>query len=140
LILCDTNVLVALVDNGDPLSADAQRDLTVLARHGLLVTEPVLCETLHLLEAASHRSRLQHYITLLPIALAPSLESSELFRSIFAWLKRYSEHSPDWADAHLAMLAGTDRRLRVWTYDTEFQTIWRRPDGSKIPVVGKRKR
>jgi hypothetical protein len=98
-----------------------------------------LSEALHLLTTAAHRARLYHYLSLLPITLAPKLDSDDLFLPMFEWLERYTEHTTDWADAHMAILCGNDRRLRVWTYDREFHTIWRRPDGSKIPVVGKRK-
>ena len=39
----------------------------------------------------------------------------------------YADHEPDWADACLAVLSGRDHDLKVWTYDREFRTTWRRP-------------
>ncbi len=32
-------------------------------------------------------------------------------------------------------LENSDRRLKVWTYDREFHSAWRRPDGSAIPLA-----
>lgn len=56
---------------------------------------------------------------------------------MFEWLTKYAEREPDWADACLAVLSGRDSKLKVWTYDSEFRTIWRRPDGSAIPMAVK---
>jgi predicted nucleic acid-binding protein len=58
------------------------------------------------------------------------------WKEVFDWLDRYAEHEPDFADAQLAVISGRNRTDRVWTYDREFRDIWRRPDGSKIPVLG----
>jgi hypothetical protein len=35
----------------------------------------------------------------------------------------------------LAVLSGRDQHLKVWTYDREFRTAWRRPDGTAIPMA-----
>jgi hypothetical protein len=43
-----------------------------------------------------------------------------------------SQHA---ADGCIAVLSGRDRRLKVWTYDREFRTTWRRPDGTVIPMA-----
>lgn len=136
MILCDTNVLIALLDSREPLRKRAREDLNQFVRPGLLVTEAVLSETCHLLPFAAQRMRLQDFLDEFDVGSAPFPATASLFREVFAWLARYAEHSPDWADAHLAVLCGYNRRLRVWTYDREFQSIWRRPDGSRIPVVG----
>lgn len=55
---------------------------------------------------------------------------------VFAWLAKYSDHEPDWADACLALLCGRDTKLKVWTYDREFRTARRRFDGKAIPLAG----
>jgi hypothetical protein len=39
---------------------------------------------------------------------------------------------------YLAVLSGKDRRLRLWTYDREFRTTWRRPDGTVVPLFARR--
>lgn len=54
---------------------------------------------------------------------------------VFAWLAKYADHEPDWTDACIAALCGRDKRLKVWTYDREFRTTWRRPDGRPIPLA-----
>jgi hypothetical protein len=51
---------------------------------------------------------------------------------VFAWLVKYADHEPDWVDGCIAVLCGHHKGLKVWTYDREFQTIWRRPDGKAI--------
>jgi hypothetical protein len=33
------------------------------------------------------------------------------------------------------VVAGREGRARVWTFDREFRTIWRRPDGRPIPLA-----
>jgi hypothetical protein len=35
----------------------------------------------------------------------------------------------------LAVSDSHDKALKVWTYDTEFRTTWRRPDGTAIPLA-----
>ncbi|MGH9253776.1 MAG: hypothetical protein ACRD3C_04320, partial [Vicinamibacterales bacterium] len=35
----------------------------------------------------------------------------------------------------IAVLCGRDARLKVWTYDREFRTTWRKPDGRAIPMA-----
>ncbi len=54
---------------------------------------------------------------------------------VFDWIEKYADHEPDWADGYIAALCGRDRTLKVWTYDKEFRTTWRRPDGSAIPLA-----
>jgi hypothetical protein len=49
--------------------------------------------------------------------------------------ERVRSHDPDWTDAYLAVVAGTDPRFKVWTYDREFRTTWRRRDGTVIPLA-----
>ena len=66
---------------------------------------------------------------------APIVETSALWSEIFAWMRRYAEHEPDWVDAYIAVLCGANRRWRVWSYDREFRALWRRPDGSRIPLA-----
>jgi hypothetical protein len=62
-------------------------------------------------------------------------DDAGLWLEVFDWLDRYEEHEPDWADGYLAVISGHERRFRVWTYDREFRTIWRRADGSRIPLA-----
>ena len=54
---------------------------------------------------------------------------------VFQWLAKYADHEPDWTDGCIAVLSGYHDRLKVWTYDREFKTTWRRQDGSSIPLA-----
>lgn len=132
MILVDTNVLVALVLRGDPLHEQATRDLERLARRSFFVLQAVLAEAIFLLPAGEQRARLTRILTSVdarPAAEPPWLE-------VFSWLERYAEHEPDWADACLVVLA-RPKLFRVWTYDKEFQTVWRRLDGSRVPLAAR---
>jgi predicted nucleic acid-binding protein len=94
----------------------------------------VIGEVCFLLPHGYQRRRLRALLDRLAVAIVeiPSIWWNDLFD----WLGRYEEHEPDLADAQLAVLASRDRTCRVWTYDREFRTTWRRADGSRIPVAG----
>jgi hypothetical protein len=134
MILTDTGPLVALCDPRDARHRDAISHLARLAPAGLRTCEPVLVEACFHLPNRAQRARLQAVLTDLRIdVLAPS--HAGLHEDVLAWLLEYSDHQPDWADGCLAVLSGRDPRLRVWTYDREFRTTWRRPDGTAIPLA-----
>lgn len=80
------------------------------------------------------RERLRAVLYELRIESLPT-HDPEFHADVFAWLIKYGDHEPDWADGCLAVLCGRDARLKVWTYDLEFQTTWRRPDGKAIPMA-----
>jgi hypothetical protein len=67
--------------------------------------------------------------------LVPADGARTLWIEVFVWLNKYADHAPDWADGYLAVLSGHDGKYRIWTYDTEFRRIWRRPNGSSIPMA-----
>jgi hypothetical protein len=52
-------------------------------------------------------------------------------------MERYEEHEPDLADAQFAVFCSKKPDYRVWTYDDEFRAIWRRMDGSRIPLAAR---
>jgi len=135
MILIDTTPLVALCDPRDSLNKTALKHLKLLTKAQLAVCEPVLAEVCFHLSAPSQRNRLQRVLEAFHVMPAPVVDAHALWKEVFDWLQKYSEHEPDWADAYLAVLAGRDRRHKVWTYDVEFRTIWRRPDGSAIPMA-----
>jgi hypothetical protein len=62
-------------------------------------------------------------------------DEQTLWLEVLDWLERYRDHDPDWADGYLAVVSGRERRAKVWTFDREFRTIWRRPDGKAIPLA-----
>ena len=135
MILLDTAPLVALCDSRDSLNPRALRDLDRLSRQPLVACAPVLTEAAVLLPHQVHRRRLQRLLEEFSVMPYRIHDERQLWSDVFAWLDQYHEHDPDWADAYLAVLSGREKRARVWTYDREFLTIWRRPDGSRIPLA-----
>ena len=132
MILLDTNVLVALVDRRDPLRARVERDLPRLHRAGLVLTIPVLTESLHFLTTRSQRRHLQALIAELSVRVANPLPDPD---GVLSWLIQYGDSDPDFTDAFLVAVTAIHKRSRIWTYDREFALIWRRPDGSRVPLA-----
>jgi len=62
-------------------------------------------------------------------------DEGRLWMDVFDWLADYREHEPDWTDGYLAVVSGKERHFKLWTYDREFRTTWRRPDGTAIPLA-----
>jgi len=135
VILVDTGPVVALCDPRDRLNRTAVRDLDRLWRQPLILCSPVLTEACFLLRYPAQRARLRRVLADLSIHAYPADDERRLWNDVLEWMRDYQDHEPDWADAYLAVVAGSDRRLRVWTYDREFRTTWRRPDGSAIPLA-----
>jgi len=132
MILIDTNVLVALVDERDGLRARAARDLARTRGRARFATRAVLAETLFLLSRAHHRERLRF---LLARANVREVEGVGVdVDAIFDWLEEYGEHEPDFADAELVLLTEHRPGACVWTYDREFWSTWRRKDGRRVPL------
>ena len=133
MILIDTGPLVALVDPHDQNYRRAVAEGEQLVAVPLLLTLPVLTEAHFHLRSPRQRLRLAGVLDRLDLTIA-DVDPTTL-DEVFRWLGRYATHQPDFADACLAVLSGGDRRLKVWTHDAEFETIWRRPDGSPIPLA-----
>lgn len=129
MILIDTSVLVALVLPKDRLHAAAKKDLERLARHEFRVLPSVLAEACFILAGGGQRARLAEVLT--GIRARPATEPA--WASVFEWLARYADHEPDWADACLVVMANKEQR--IWTYDDEFRKVWRRLDGSRVPLA-----
>lgn len=135
MILVDSNPLMALVDNRDPLNPIAVADLKRLASRPLFLASSVLVEVCFALPHPAHRQRLRQIIAHLELQPCPPMPEEQLWAEVFDWMARYAEHEPDWTDGHLAVLCGHQKRFKVWTYDREFRLTWRRPDGSRIPLA-----
>jgi predicted nucleic acid-binding protein len=135
MILIDTGPLVALCDQRDSLNSTALKHLKSLAKSQLAICEPVLGEACFHLSTPSQRSRLQLTIQSLEILSVPVDDTRSLWAEVFDWLHKYADHEPDWADGYLAVLCGRDPKWKVWTYDREFRAVWRRPNGSAIPMA-----
>jgi len=135
LILVDTGPLVALCDKRDAHHARAVRHLKALAGSEFGTCESVIAEAyFHLLHRAG-RQRLAVLLDELGLGTLPAGPDGAYRSEVFDWLDKYAEHEPDWADGCLAVLSARDGTARVWTYDREFRTTWRRPDASRIPLA-----
>jgi predicted nucleic acid-binding protein len=135
MILLDADVLIALADDDDQLNPVAEADLEQVGQDTLFLATPVLAEACYMLPRADQRTRLWHLVNALDMRPCVVEDERSLWSEVFGWLASYAEHRPDWVDGCLAVLCGRDKRLRLWTYDKEFSTLWRRPDGSKIPLA-----
>ena len=138
MILLDTTPLVALCDPRDSLNRISRKHLKALARSEFALCEPVLTETCFHLPALSQRKRLQELLKALPV-VPISLEGHDSWSEVFDWLSTYAGHDPDWTDGYLAVLCSREAKLQLWTYDAEFRTTWRKPDGAAIPLAIARK-
>lgn len=135
MILIDTTPLVALCDARDPLHAAALRHLKQLASEPLSTCEAVLVEACFHLPHRAQRQRLGAVLDELNVSPLPGTDQRSFWSEVFEWLTKYAEHEPDWADACIAVLCGRDDKRKVWTYDREFRTTWRRPNGTAIPMA-----
>lgn len=135
MILVDTGPLVALCDARDSWHPRAIRQLKKLASTALCTCEAVLVEACFQLPYREQRSRLLALLDSLAISSVRGPGDRNFWPDVFKWLTKYAEHEPDWADACIAVLCGYNARLKVWTYDREFHTTWRRPDGTAIPLT-----
>lgn len=135
MILIDTTPLVALCDPRDSKHRTAVKHLESLALDDLLVCDAVLTEACFHLPHSSQRHRLRALLHDLSIQSIPVTHERDFWFEVFDWLAKYADHEPDWADACLAVLSGRDKALKVWTYDREFRTTWRRPNGTTIPLA-----
>lgn len=133
MILIDTGPLVALIDPRDGFHGKSRADLAKLTDPSFLVTVPVLTETYFHLPSPIARRKLR--------ALLEELKASvrEIAGSVVAasmdWMDAYADHEPDFADAVTVVLSSEIEGCQVWTYDREFWTTWRKPDGAAIPLA-----
>jgi predicted nucleic acid-binding protein len=134
VILFDTGPLVALCDPRDRYHREAVAHLTELSPAPFRTCEAVLVEACFHLPHCRQRERLFAVVTELGID-ALSTDDPDFRDEVFAWLVKYGDHEPDWADGCLAVLSEWEPRVKVWTYDREFRTTWRRPDGSLVPMA-----
>ena len=135
MILLDTAPVVALCDPRDGLNRTALRDLNRLTRDPLVLCAPVLTEACFLLAHPVQRARLRRMLADLSVRAYRVDDEVRLWMEVFDWMAGYQDQDPDWTDGYLAVISGKERRFRLWTYDREFRTTWRRPDGTPIPLA-----
>ena len=137
MILIDTTPLVALCDARDEKHRVAVKHLESMSSRRFAVCDAVLTEACFHLPYRSQRQRLRMLLDDLDVEPIPEMNESAFRLEVFEWLAKYADHEPDWADGCLAVLSGRDRGAQVWTYDREFRTTWRRPNGTAIPLAVK---
>ena len=135
MILIDAGPLVALCNPRDALHAVAIAEMASMADSQFALCEAVLIEACFHLRLAPQRRRLRDLLAQFNMTSLLNTSEPAHWAEVFDWLSKYADHHPDWADGCIAVLCGHDRKLKVWTYDSEFWTIWRRPDGSAIPMA-----
>jgi predicted nucleic acid-binding protein len=136
MILVDTGPLVALIDPRDGLHRRSRADLARITDPSFIVTLPVLTETCFHLSSQVARRKLRRLFTELDVAVR-DVAGSTLAASL-DWLDDYADHEPDLADAITVVLSQELAGCSVWTYDRDFRTTWRRPDGSAVPLAVRR--
>ena len=99
--------------------------------------EAVLVEAWFHLARGIQRHRLRALLDEEDVTVLPGAADRAFRDEVFDWLQKYADHAPNWTDACIAVLSGRDRSLEVWSYDSEFRTTWRRPDGTAIPMAVK---
>lgn len=134
MILVDTGPLVALCDARDSHHKTAAKHLARLPAP-IGTCEAVLMEACFHLPHRIQRQRLRALLDALDILPITESEQRDLWNDVLDWLAKYADHDPDWADGCIAVLSGHHERLQVWTYDREFRTTWRRPNGTVIPLA-----
>jgi predicted nucleic acid-binding protein len=132
MTLVDTGPLVAVCDPRDGRHATALTHLEKFAPAGLQTCEAVLTEACFHLPSPAQRQRLFAAMRGLRVEIVPTRDLQE---DVFSWLLKYADHTPDWADACLAVLSSRNPALRVWTYDRGFRTTWRTLGGGTIPLA-----
>jgi len=135
MVLIDTTPLVALCDARDQKHGVAVKHLASLRSSELAVCDAVLTEACFHLPHRSQRQRLRALLDELGVRPVPIANEPGFWLEVFEWLTKYADHQPDWADGCLAVLSGRDRDAKVWTYDREFRTTWRRPNRTVIPLA-----
>jgi predicted nucleic acid-binding protein len=135
MILIDTTPLVALCDARDSKHRTAVKHLESLAGDEFATCDAVLSEACFHLPHRSQRQRLRAMLHGLAVQALPVTHELIFWLDVLEWLAKYADHDPDWVDACLAVLSGREKDLEVWTYDSEFRTTWRRPNGTAIPLA-----
>jgi len=133
MILVDTGPLVALIDPRDGLHRRSRADLAKMTDPSFLVTVPVLTETYFHLRSRLARRKLRGLLELLEVSVREVADTT--ITASMDWLEVYADHEPDFADAVTVVSSSTIEKSVVWTYDREFLTTWRKPDGSAIRLA-----
>lgn len=136
MILLDTNVILGFLHPDPRQQAIVGRQLIKIKAGPFLLVPPVLQEVMRFFKSPRYTDLFLGLIEEMHIEYLDPGDDVP-WRDVIAWLKRYAEHEPDYADGYLVVLSGLNRKYKLWSNDSEFRTIWRRPDGSAVPLAGK---
>lgn len=115
MILVDSNVLIALVDERDHLHGRAAKDAEHLSRRELLLIPPVLTESCFALPMAYQRRRLHRLITGLRMSCPPACCDTSLWTDAMDWMERYVDQKTTarlLAQANSAIQSGVEVEVR----------------------------
>jgi predicted nucleic acid-binding protein len=135
MILIDSGPLVALCDARDGKHRMAVTHLASLAGNVFGTCDAVQTKASVHLPRESQRQRLRGLLRELDVEPVPAEPDGRFWSDTFDWLDRHAEHEPDWTDACLAVLSGRDRHTKIWTYDKDFRSTWRRLNGAALPLA-----
>jgi len=135
LILVDTGPLAAICHPNDQNHTRAWEELKSLGNQRFLVCAEVLVECCFHLPLWRQRKRMKDLLEEIDAESPAEAYELSIREEVFEWLGKYEDHSPDWTDGLLVVVSGKNPRYRVWTHDREFKTIWRRPDGTVVPLA-----
>ena len=134
MILIDTNRILAFLDPDPPSRRQVQTEFVPISNMPIGIITPVLMESTHFLPKRHQRAALRLLLSRLDVQFIPVdrlVESG----AVLDWMMNYADQKPDFADACLVLLTSVRSRMKIWTNDSEFTTIWRRPDGSRVPLA-----
>lgn len=135
MILIDISLLVALCDARDPKHGMALKHLESLVPEEFAVCDAVLTEACFHLPHRNQRQLLRALLNDLCVQAIPITYERDFLLDVLDWLTKCADHEPDWAGACLVIVSARDKDLKVWTYNREFRTTWRRPNGTAIPLA-----
>jgi uncharacterized protein len=129
-VLIDTNVLVAVLSESDPLQGEARR-LYDECSGSLVTCWPVLAESMHLLRrTATGRDALLRACANPELLEIAQLEAADVM-PIRSWVLDYADQRPDFADACLVHIAERDSIRRVLSFDDDF-LVYRTASGRRL--------
>jgi predicted nucleic acid-binding protein len=128
----DTRVITH--DPSDSLHPRALRELALAAKPRLL-SPPVITEAMHLLGARGYPARLQAMVDQQTFRFEVAPTWAKHASRALASMKRYEEHEPDFADAFLVAWLEHEPRAKIWTFDSDFRTVWRSAKGKTLRLV-----
>lgn len=126
MTLCDTNVIVSLADEADPIASE-YRKLADSISGPLVTTWPCITESIHIIgERAKykgdrwHKQKIVAKMLHLRFMTIYEVSQTDYFR-LFSLMEEYRDRPMDLADASLVYTAEETGDSRILTTDLDFQ-------------------